>query len=829
MSIPDRGRVVSPRDDGGTADAVFTGGGELGALCREFDWGSTPLGPVDAWSHSLRTTAATVINSRHPMFLWWGPELIQIYNDGYRPSLGVGGRHPRALGMGAREFWTDIWEIIGPQIEGVMSAGEATWHEDQLVAIERNDRIEEVYWTYGYSPVRDDDGSIGGTLVVCQETTSRVIAERRLRTLHRLAAAQPRGSLEDVARQVMSTLVGDRLDIPFALLYTASDATVAGVTAAAATSAAASIADITAADNPLTGASFPGHALLHAEGEVGLLAPDRWPLDQDLATGDPLLVDVRGWPELEGVGPWPETPVSAVVLPVLATGHDRPLGVLVAGLSARLGWSDEYREFFLGAANHVGAHLAARQLRDERDRRDRELEVERARLAYVFHHAPAFLAILKGPTHTFELVNDAYYQLVGHRDILGRPVLEALPEVANQGFVELLDGVLATGEPFIGREVPIALSRTPGESPQERYVDLVYLPLEDADGTRSGIIAHGADVTDHVRARAEVERLFQESEVARQEAEQASRAKGQFLANMSHELRTPINGVLGYTDLLELGLHGELTDGQQSFVDRIRASSRHLIALVNEILDLSKIEAGGMSVASRPVPVGDTIREALEMTTPLADAKGIQVTYGDGCENDAMYQGDQDRVRQILANLLSNAVKFTRPGGRVAVRCSAVDQAPADLELAVPGSRPALVLEVEDTGIGIDAPELARIFEPFVQVDDSNTREADGTGLGLTISRNLARMMDGDLTVRSQPGKGSTFTLWLPMPVGPDDADDARDGARDNAREDAGDTAQGAHREAGSHDAGRDAPDRADIADAAGSPAGPGASPLQPR
>jgi signal transduction histidine kinase len=816
MSIPDRGRVVSPRDDGGTADAVFTGGGELGALCREFDWGSTPLGPVDAWSHSLRTTAATVINSRHPMFLWWGPELIQIYNDGYRPSLGVGGRHPRALGMGAREFWTDIWEIIGPQIEGVMSAGEATWHEDQLVAIERNDRIEEVYWTYGYSPVRDDDGSIGGTLVVCQETTSRVIAERRLRTLHRLAAAQPRGSLEGVARQVMSTLVGDRLDIPFALLYTATDATVADSTVAdgtgaTATSATAAAADGTAADSALPGASSPGHALLHAEGGVGPVAPDRWPLDQDLASGDLRLVDVRGWPELDEAGPWPETPVSAVVLPVLATGHDRPLGVLVAGLSARLGWSDEYREFFLGAANHVGAHLAARQLRDERDRRDRELEVERARLAYVFYHAPAFLAILKGPTHTFELVNDAYYQLVGHRNILGKPVLEALPEVANQGFVELLDGVLATGEPFIGREVPIALSRTPGASPQERYLDLVYLPLVDADGTRSGIIAHGADVTDHVRARAEVERLFRESEVARQEAEQASRAKGQFLANMSHELRTPINGILGYTDLLELGLQGELTDGQQSFVDRIRASSRHLIALVNEILDLSKIEAGGMTVESRPVPIGDTIREALEMTTPLADAKGIQVTYADGCENDAMYQGDQDRVRQILANLLSNAVKFTRPGGRVAVRCSAVDQAPADLELAMPGTQPALVLEVEDTGIGIDALELTRIFEPFVQVDDSNTREADGTGLGLTISRNLARMMDGDLTVRSQPGKGSTFTLWLPIPVGPDDADDARDDA------------------AGSHDARRDAPDRADVADAAGSSAGPGASPLQPR
>jgi signal transduction histidine kinase len=745
MSSPHPDAVPRP-DDGDAADSVFAGPGEMAALCRALAWSATPLGPVETWSNSLRTTAATVVNSRHPMFLWWGPELIQIYNDGYRPSLGQGGRHPRALGMGGREFWTDIWEIIGPQIDGVMTDGMPTWHEDQLVAIERNDRIEEVYWTYGYSPVRDDDGSIGGTLVVCQETTKRVIAERRLRTLHRLAAIEPRGSLEAVAREVVGTLVGDRLDIPFALLYTGSEA---------------------------------GLERVQTEGVTGDIAPDRSPLADVLADAladvladaladvisarEPRRIDVRGWAQVEGAGPWPESPVSAMALPVMATGREEPLGVLVAGLSPRLGWSEEYREFLTGATNHVAAHLAARELQEERARRDRELEVERARLAYVFQHAPTFLAILRGPTHIFELVNDAYYQLVGHRDVLGKAVLDALPEIRGQGFVELLDGVLETGEPFVGRELPVLLARTPGAPAQRRYLDLVYLPLVEADGTRTGIIAHGADVTDHVRARGEVERLFRESEVARREAEQASRAKGQFLANMSHELRTPINGILGYADLLEMGVKGELTEGQQSFVDRIRASSAHLIALVNEILDLSKIEAGVMTVASARVPIRQTIQEALEITTPLAEARGLDVSQADLCDPDIIYLGDQDRVRQILVNLLSNAVKFTPPGGRIAVRCTPVDRMPPDIEAAP--DRQGLCVEVEDDGIGIDDRQLGRIFEPFVQVDDSNTREAGGTGLGLTISRTLARMMDGDLTVRSQPGKGSVFTLWLPVPT----------------------------------------------------------------
>jgi PAS domain-containing protein len=160
------------------ADPLFDGPGEMRALCRAFDWASTPLGPSAAWPQSLRTTTSMLLASRNPMFLWWGPELIQIYNDAYRPSFGAEGRHPRALGMRGRECWTDIWPVIGPQIEQVMSGGESTWHEDQYIPIERNGRLEDVWWTYSYSPVRDESGRIAATLVVCQETTKRVVSQR---------------------------------------------------------------------------------------------------------------------------------------------------------------------------------------------------------------------------------------------------------------------------------------------------------------------------------------------------------------------------------------------------------------------------------------------------------------------------------------------------------------------------------------------------------------------------------------------------------------------------------------------------------------------------
>ena len=149
-------------------------------LIRSFDWSTTPVGPIETWPETLLITVNLLLATRQPMFLWWGDDLIQFYNDAYRPSIRED-KHPKAVGQPGRECWPEIWHIIGPQIEGVMSRGESTWHEDQLVPIYRNGKLEDVYWTYSYSPVRDPDGTICGTLVTCSETTGRVLADRQLR------------------------------------------------------------------------------------------------------------------------------------------------------------------------------------------------------------------------------------------------------------------------------------------------------------------------------------------------------------------------------------------------------------------------------------------------------------------------------------------------------------------------------------------------------------------------------------------------------------------------------------------------------------------------
>ena len=254
--------------------------------------------------------------------------------------------------------------------------------------------------------------------------------------------------------------------------------------------------------------------------------------------------------------------------------------------------------------------------------------------------------------------------------------------------------------------------------------------------------------------------LYEATDRARREAEEANRAKSQFLATMSHEIRTPINAALGYAELLTLGLAGPVTEQQKDYLSRLRLSSQHLLGLVNEVLDLSKAEAGQMTVAAEPARTGDAVAAATAITLPLAQAKGIRLVDQSAGDPGVPYVGDEQRVRQILVNLLSNAVKFTPAGGSVTIECDRARQAPPSPHLS--GRGPWAYIRVEDTGMGIASDEQERVFEPFVQAEAGLTRTAGGTGLGLTISRRLARLMGGELTGESRVGAGSAFTLWLP-------------------------------------------------------------------
>jgi hypothetical protein len=229
---------------------------------------------------------------------------------------------------------------------------------------------------------------------------------------------------------------------------------------------------------------------------------------------------------------------------------------------------------------------------------------------------------------------------------------------------------------------------------------------------------------------------------------------------MSHEIRTPLNAVIGYSDLLDLEIAGPLTELQRSQLRRIRGSSMHLLGIIDEVLDFSRVEAGRVEVERSALRLGRPIEAALQMVQVEAARRKLELTDAvSGLAGDVPCWGDEDRVRQILVILLSNATKFTAAGGRITVSAGTAAQPSPEAQL--PGQGPWGYVRVEDTGHGIPAGRLAAIFEPFEQADTALTRRHGGTGLGLTIARRLARLMRGDVTVRSEVGTGTTFFLWL--------------------------------------------------------------------
>ena len=654
-------------------------GGELASLTRAFDWAATPLGPATHWPDSLKTTLGIVLASNHPMFIWWGPDLIQFYNDAYRKTMGPE-RHPSALGQPGRECWHEIWPIIGPQIESIMAGGPPTWHEDQLVPVTRHGRREDVWWTYGYSPIQDAAG-VRGVLVVCNDVTKEHLAKEELKSVNERLTAE------------------------------------------------------------------------------------------------------------------------------------------------------------------------IRHRRHEADR-----------LKVLFQQAPGFMCILRGPQHVFEFVNDAYMRLVGNREILGKPLRDALPETEGQGFLELLEQVFTTGQPFFAYDVPLSLRRSPGTPLTQSFIDFVYQPIIESDGTVSGIFVEGSDVTEKKHAQDELrisqerlkegmvaarmtvwdwdlakgeavfsanapeifgsdlERLerpwellhpddvmvmktaceraiadrgkFQavvriihpqngetswsdirgkvlcnetgqphairgvtvdvtDRKCAEEKLQDADRRKDEFLAMLAHELRNPLAPISAAAQLLKTAQ----IDG-----NRVRQASEiisrqvdHITGLVNDLLDVSRVTRGEVLLDRHPVDIKNLISDAVEQVSPLIKMRRHQFTLQQPMEA-LLVLADRKRLVQVIANLLNNAAKYTPKGGNIVIRLEAhPDQ---------------VVLVVRDDGIGIEPDLLPRIFELFTQAKRSPDRAQGGLGIGLSLVKSIVEFHGGSVTVRSKgAGAGTEFTVSLPRHI----------------------------------------------------------------
>lgn len=714
----------------------LAGGGEMGERVRDFDWSSTPLGPIEEWPQSLKTAVRILLTSRFPMWLAWGPELTSFYNDTYRHDT-LGEKHPWALGKPFAEIWAETWDDLRPLIDQVLETGVATWDESLLLFLERSGYPEETYFTFSYSPLTDDDGQIAGLFAAVMEETERVLNARRLATLRALgtglASAHTKAEVLATARHQLSK--NDR-DLPFTLTYLFEED--GGRARLASSTGFEGSATHAAAPTEVTGAAAASLApATIAPAEIETAAADAvWPAREVWEEGTSVMVDdlEARFPGLP-TGAWDRPPTRATLVPIPQKGQERPIGFLVVGLNPYRPYDADFTGFVELVAGQIASSLAnihAFELeRRHTEALQAEGERELRRLEKLFEQVPAAILFMLGPTHVCKVVNPTVKRLIfGGRDVVGKPIREAIPEAAGQGFFEVLDEVYRTGEPFVASEWPIHLDRG-DDIIEERILDFTYQPVFDNEGVIYGILSFAVDVTEKVQAR--------------MEAEEANRIKSAFLASMSHELRTPLNAILGYWDLLDAEVTGPLNAEQKEQLGRIDAAARHLLRIIEEILTFSRVEAGEEQVSIEVVDFGALARETVGMIEPLAASK--QLEFSSHVPERLEMETDPGKVQQILLNLLSNAVKFTDEGS---------------VRLDVEHREGEVWLRVSDTGIGIRSEEQERIFEPFSQVDGTYSERESGTGLGLAITRNLAELLGGSVGLQSAPGEGSTFTVRLP-------------------------------------------------------------------
>jgi signal transduction histidine kinase len=474
---------------------------------------------------------------------------------------------------------------------------------------------------------------------------------------------------------------------------------------------------------------------------VGRLLSQRWHVEA-VGDGEAALRAAREHP--------PDVVLTDVMMPVLdgfgllraLRSDERTRDVPVIMLSARSGEDSRIEGLEAGASDYLVKPFSARELVARVQAQlaavaARRLEDEhRRRLQRLLMHAPVGMALLKGPAHVYELSNEQYRQMIGGREVVGRAVRDALPELTGQGVFELLDGVYRTGEPHVRDELTIKLADRHGQL-EDRSFTFIYQPMLDDDGRTEGILVCCLDVTEQVLARRGVEQ-------ANREAVSANRAKDEFLAMLGHELRNPLAPILTALQLMRLrpGIGGEK---ERSVIERQVA---HLVRLVDDLLDVSRITRGKVDLQREPVELADIVAKAIEMASPLLEQRRhrLDVTVP---QRGLLVDADPSRMAQVVSNVLTNAAKYTEPGGSITV----VGRVDAD----------EVALVVRDTGIGIAREMIPRIFDLFTQEPQALDRAQGGLGLGLAIARTLVGMHGGTIAAESAGrGRGSEFTIRLP-------------------------------------------------------------------
>jgi len=698
------------------------GQSEMAGRIRAFDWASTSLGPILSWPESWKSVVNLMLQSPLAISCYYGPDRLHFYNDAL--ATIIGGKHPHSLGRNVLETWSEIADDLTLHINRVMS-GESWIDEGLQFSLDRGQGLEEAWFDVSFSPLIGPDLKPIGLFAVVLPVECPNIVELK-KTQDALHEREER------------------------------------------------------------------YRLLVEGGRVGV-----WDLDTEtgVAFWNDYMYQMLGLPE--------DTRITQSLY--LEKMHPDDVARMTAAMEAHLEnnvpYSIEYRlrhssgeyRYFLSHAETV-RDQAGKPVRvmgimmDITARKKAELEnrklLERERLirgiselishsfdtGYILSEAAQAIVtffqvdrclMMRYKQHSLdgsdlECVSQSCAELVSPVDEQTIPLkaLNALSAGHISNYPQILDlWELPGGMPDYYRHFAVrwdiqACIVVEIAYREQRYGRIVLHQCRHPRKWAEDEMALLELLAIQVGAMLHQSELYQAEQAAKQQAESASQQKSQFLANMSHEFRTPLNAILGFSGLIARGTGGPLTPKQEKFIGNVLSSGQHMLAIVNDILDLSKVEAGQMTLELQAVDIPVLFNELSAVFEHMAESRNVTVQF-DLERGLEQIQADPVRLRQILQNLIANAIKFNHEGGSVQVSAALADG--------------VFRCQVQDTGNGIAPADVARLFSVFTQLDDGFSRKEEGTGLGLALTKRLVELHGGVLNVESKPEVGSTFSFTIPQ------------------------------------------------------------------
>ncbi len=794
-------------------------GGELGELIKRFDWSKTPLGSTEHWPKCLRLTLSMILASKFPMFLWWGKDLIQFYNDAYRPSLGNNGKHPLALGQKAKDCWPEIWDIIYPLIEQVRNTGESTWSEDQLVPIYRNGKIEDVYWTFGYSPIYGDAHQVEGVLVVCTETTEKVLtrmaverSEQHFRTMAdnipNLAwMANDDGWIfwynkkwydytgttpeqmegwgwqsvhhpQELPRVLISwkdsIATGQPFEMVFPLKGTDGRFRQFLTRVLPVYNNEGKIYQWFGTNTDITIQTEAEQSLKESEQRFRTMAEAT---DVLIATSDETSNATyfnKAWTDFTGRSLQDLLNFGWADL-IYAEDRQAFIDLYLNAFKKQQTWNAElrvlnkYGEYrwllATGPVRHrpdgsFAGYISSSVDITERKKAEKALRENEENLRNTILQAPVAMCILRGPEYVVELANARMFELWGKtaEQVMHKPIFEGLPEVKGQGFDAMLEGVYKTGESFYAEGVPAKLSRN-GKI-ETVYINFVYEAYHEADDTISGILTVAVDVTAQVIARQKIEEVVTERTKelanANKDLQKSNAELAQFAYIASHDLQEPLRKISTFSQMLENSLGNKIDDHSRKYLNKINYSSARMNDLIRDVLNYSEL------VKENEIFVEVELNKVLENIKTDYDLLIEQKEATIQCTDLPIVEAIPLQMSQLFGNLVGNALKFARKEVAPVITITASKLSKEELyKSSLDQDLDYYKIQITDNGIGFKKEYANQIFNIFQRLHRKS--EYAGTGIGLAMCKKIALNHHGDINAAGSNETGAVFNVMLPV------------------------------------------------------------------